>query len=87
VLEVIAAVEKVSGRKVNVLDAPRREGDPARLVADARLARQRLRWSPAYGDVEIIVEHAWQWEQVRCRAGLKGVTEERDRRGVTGGRD
>jgi UDP-glucose 4-epimerase len=63
VREVIAAVEKVTGGKVNVVDAPRREGDPARLVADPGLARQRLGWSPVYGELEVIVQHAWRWEQ------------------------
>jgi UDP-glucose 4-epimerase len=63
VLEVIAAVEKVVGRKVKVVDAPRRAGDPARLVADSRAARERLGWSPAYREIEVIVEHAWRWEQ------------------------
>ena len=63
VLEVIAAVEKVLGRKVKVVDAPRRAGDPARLVADSRAARERLGWSPAYREIEVIVEHAWRWEQ------------------------
>ena len=63
VLEVIAAVEKVVGRKVKVVDAPRRAGDPARLVADSRAARERLGWSPLYREIEVIVEHAWRWEQ------------------------
>jgi UDP-glucose 4-epimerase len=63
VLEVIAAAEKVVGRKVKVVDAPRRAGDPARLVADSRAARERLGWSPAYREIEVIVEHAWRWEQ------------------------
>ena len=63
VLEVIAAAEKVVGRKVKVVNAPRRAGDPARLVADSRAARERLGWSPAYREIEVIVEHAWRWEQ------------------------
>jgi UDP-glucose 4-epimerase len=63
VLQVIAAVEKVVGRKVKVVDAPRRAGDPARLVADSSAARERLRWSPAHREIEVIVEHAWRWEQ------------------------
>jgi UDP-glucose 4-epimerase len=71
VLEVIASVEKVSGRKVKVVDAPRREGDPARLVADARLARQRLGWSPGYGELEILVEHAWKWERRLASGGIE----------------
>src|SRR6185503_11770199 len=39
VQEVISAAEKVTGKKVKVVEGPRREGDPARLVADATLAK------------------------------------------------
>lgn len=63
VLEVIGAVERVTGRKLKVVDAPRRAGDPARLVADASLIRRQLGWAPQYSDVTTIVEHAWAWEQ------------------------
>ena len=63
VAEVIAAAERVSGRKIAVQNAPRRPGDPARLVADARLARQVLAWQPQHSDLHTIVGHAWQWEQ------------------------
>ena len=62
VLEVIAAVEKVTGRRLNLIDAPRRDGDPARLVADAGMARRELSWSAQYPDIEVIVQHAWRWE-------------------------
>jgi len=65
VLEVIRAVERVTQRDVRVVDAPRRDGDPARLVADARLIRQTLGWAPAYAQLETIVAHGWQWEQRR----------------------
>lgn len=63
VQQVLDAVQKVSGREVSVIDGPRREGDPARLVADAKRARQILNWKPAYTELETIVTHAWQWEQ------------------------
>lgn len=62
VLEVIRAVERVTQRDVRVVDAPRRDGDPARLVADARSIRQTLGWAPAYAQLETIVAHSWQWE-------------------------
>jgi UDP-glucose 4-epimerase len=62
VLEVVAAAERITGRKLNLIDSPKRDGDPARLVADASLARRVLGWSPQYADIEIIVEHAWRWE-------------------------
>ena len=63
VQEVIETAQKVTGRKVPVVDAPRRSGDPARLVADARLAREKLGWQPQFADLSTIIEHAWHWEQ------------------------
>jgi UDP-glucose 4-epimerase len=65
VLEVIRAVRVVTQRDLSVVDAPRREGDPARLVADAGLIQRTLGWAPAYADLETIVAHAWGWEQKR----------------------
>jgi len=44
------------------VDAPRREGDPAILIADATRARAVLQWQPQYGDLATIITHAWQWE-------------------------
>jgi UDP-glucose 4-epimerase len=62
VQEVIEAVEKVSGKHVKVINGPRREGDPARLVADSKRAKSLLAWNPEYTSLETIVRHAWQWE-------------------------
>lgn len=62
VQQVIDAVQKVSGKTVTVVNGPRREGDPARLVADSKRARQTLAWKPVYTELETIVGHAWQWE-------------------------
>ena len=62
VQQVIDVARRVSGRSIEVIDGPRREGDPARLVADATLARQHLGWKPVYDDLDTIVAHAWQWE-------------------------
>ena len=63
VLDVIRAVQEVTGRTLKVEDAPRRAGDAARLIADSRLIREQLRWSPHYTDIRAIVEHAWRFEQ------------------------
>lgn len=63
VAQVIAAAARVTGHKIAVKDAPRRPGDPAVLVADARLARAELGWAPEYAELETIVEHAWGWER------------------------
>jgi len=71
VQEVISATERVTGKKVKVIEAPRREGDPARLVADATLAKKTLEWAPAYADLETIIAHAWQWEtRSQINAGI-----------------
>lgn len=62
VQQVIDAVQKVSAKEVTVVNGPRREGDPARLVADSARARSVLSWQPKFTDLETIVAHAWQWE-------------------------
>lgn len=62
VQEVIDTAEAVTGRKIAVVNAPRREGDPARLVADSTLARKQLGWQPQFADLATIIKHAWNWE-------------------------
>jgi UDP-glucose 4-epimerase len=68
VLEVIRAVEEVTGRKVPRVAGPRREGDPPSLVAASDKLRNRLTWNPRYADLRTIVEHAWNFAGKR-RAG------------------
>jgi len=63
VKEVIDAVRKVTGRDFAITQEPRRAGDPQRLVADARQARQVLGWQPRHAELETIIAHAWHWEQ------------------------
>lgn len=63
VQEVIRTAEQVTGRKISIIDAPRRRGDPARLVADSRRARTELGWQPQFPELTKIIEHAWNWEQ------------------------
>jgi UDP-glucose-4-epimerase GalE len=65
VREVIAAVERVSGRTVPRREVGRRPGDAPSLVADARLAQQLLNFQPQYPDLSTIVEHAWKWHSSR----------------------
>jgi len=60
-LEVINAVEKVTGRSVKVLPAARRPGDPPRLIASGDRIRQDLGWQPAFPQIRTIVETAWSW--------------------------
>jgi UDP-glucose 4-epimerase len=59
--EVIRTVEKVSGGKVPVIEAPRRAGDPPALYADATLAQRELGWRVKFPDPESIIATAWKW--------------------------
>jgi UDP-glucose-4-epimerase GalE len=61
VREVIREVEAASGKKVPVVEAGRRPGDPPRLVAAARRAYELLGWQPRYPDLQSIVQTAWNW--------------------------
>ncbi len=63
VKEVIEVAEKVTGKKIPVQFGPRRAGDPPILVADASRIKKEWGWSPKYGSLETIIEHAWAWEK------------------------
>ncbi|MGD9152067.1 MAG: UDP-glucose 4-epimerase GalE [Gammaproteobacteria bacterium] len=69
VQEVVDTAKRITGRSFTVIDAPRRAGDPAVLVADATQAKRELNWQPKYADLATIIEHAWRWE--RHMAGAK----------------
>ncbi|MDR1816596.1 MAG: UDP-glucose 4-epimerase GalE [Puniceicoccales bacterium] len=60
-LEIVRAVERVSGKKVPFTFAPRRAGDPPALCADASRARAELNWTPRFTDITEIVASAWRW--------------------------
>jgi len=68
--EVLATVRLVTGRSVPLVRAARRAGDPARLVADSRRARETLGWRPRHATLAEIVKHSWQWE-----LGLRGIVD------------
>jgi UDP-glucose 4-epimerase len=61
VMEVIRAVEEVTGSKVPYQIGPRREGDPPALVAASGKLREKLGWKPQYTELRTIVEHAWKF--------------------------
>jgi len=73
VLEVIRAVKRVSGIDFNVETAPRREGDPAHLIASSERVRTTLGWQPRFDDLLTIVAHALAWErELLARRSLRG---------------
>ena len=61
VRQVISAVEEVTGRSIPVVDAPRRAGDPAALIASSDKAIAELGWYPAKTDLSVIVADAWEY--------------------------
>jgi UDP-glucose 4-epimerase len=65
VREVLGVLERLIGRPLEVSEAPRRAGDMAKIVADARIARARLGWEPRYDDLDLIVASALAWERHR----------------------
>ena len=62
VKQVIDVVKNVSGKDFKVSIEPRRDGDPAVLVADASLAKKELNWQPKFAELRDIVKTAWDWE-------------------------
>lgn len=65
VKEVIAASERVCGRKIVAEVASRREGDPAILVGDAARARALLGWTPRRSELDVQIADAWRWFESR----------------------
>ena len=68
VLELIDAVEAVSGRKIARRPSPRRAGDPAAMIADATRIKSELDWRPRYDDLTAMARSAWEWE---CTLGSR----------------
>jgi UDP-glucose 4-epimerase len=63
VREVLAAVERASGRPLVIREEPRRPGDPPVLIAVADRVRQVLGWTPRYDDLDVIVGTSLAWER------------------------
>lgn len=62
VRELLDAVQRVSGKKLNIIETDRRAGDPPQLIAKAGKIRELLNWQPENDDLEKIVNSAYQWE-------------------------
>jgi UDP-glucose-4-epimerase GalE len=59
--EIIASVERITGRTVLVHTGPRRDGDPATLVASAQKFKRDAGWKPENSSLDNIVRSAWAW--------------------------
>ena len=65
VKQVIDAARRVTGHPIPVEIKPRRDGDPARLVASSEQAKANLGWQPKHPDLDDILASAWAWHQQR----------------------
>ena len=63
VREVIESAQKVTGRKIDIIEKARRPGDPPRLIASSEKIKRELGWKPQFQNLEAIVESAWKWHQ------------------------
>ncbi len=63
VREVIDSCRKVTGRKVDIVEKPRRPGDPPRLIASSEKIKRELGWKPQFQSLDAIIESAWKWHQ------------------------
>lgn len=67
VKEIISVVEKVSGKKIRVVEGARRDGDPPVLIGSSAKISSKLGWKPSLGDINTIVETAYKY---RCQASF-----------------
>src|SRR5438128_798414 len=63
VREVVAAAHKITGHKIDIVEKPRRPGDPARLIASSEKIKNELGWRPQFQSLNAIIESAWKWHQ------------------------
>ena len=63
VREVIEGVRRVTGHAIPVVESPRREGDPAVLIASSEKIRRELNWKPKFPELDDILKSAWVWHK------------------------
>jgi len=63
VREVIDSCRKITGRKIDIAEKPRRPGDPPRLIASSEKIKRDLGWKPQFQSLDAIIESAWKWHQ------------------------
>src|SRR6266699_922525 len=63
VREAIDACRKVTGHKIDIVEKPRRPGDPPRLIASSEKIKNELGWKPQFQSLDRIIESAWRWHQ------------------------
>jgi len=67
VREIIDVAGRVTGKKIPVVEAPRRPGDSAVLIASSEKIKRVLGWQPRHSDIEAILRSAWEWHSTHLR--------------------
>lgn len=62
-LEIIHAVEEVTGKKLTLIEKPRRWGDPDAIFANNEKAKRLLNWNPQFTTITSIIDTAWKWHE------------------------
>ena len=63
VREVIDSCRKITGSNIDIVEKPRRPGDPPRLIASSEKIKRELGWQPQFQSLDAIIESAWKWHQ------------------------
>jgi UDP-glucose 4-epimerase len=63
VRDVIDSCRKITGRNIDIVEKPRRPGDPPRLIASSEKIKRELGWQPQVQSLDAIIESAWKWHQ------------------------
>ena len=63
VRDVIDSCRKITGRNIDIVEKPRRSGDPPRLIASSEKIKRELGWQPQFQSLDAIIESAWKWHQ------------------------
>jgi UDP-glucose 4-epimerase len=73
VREVIELARKVTGKPIPAIEADKRPGDPAILIASSDKIKKKLGWKPEYEDLETIIKTAWKWHQKEAPSKKTGL--------------
>jgi UDP-glucose 4-epimerase len=63
VRDVIDSCRKITGRNIDIVEKPRRPGDPPHLIASSDKIKRELGWQPQFQSLDAIIESAWKWHQ------------------------
>jgi len=63
VRQVVDVAREVTGQPIPAIESPRREGDPAVLIASSERIRRELGWRPQFPDLKTIIDSAWHWHR------------------------